>query len=74
MPLLPKLPSFKKERSLQQDKLDESDLRLLKEVANFFLSVDFHGSELEALLTGRGVYYPSRCSACSSLICRSEIS
>ena len=46
---------FKRETSQQRLTLDQSEWLVLKELASFFLSEDFPGSQLEALLRSRGM-------------------
>ena len=44
-------------------RLKQSELLVLKELASFFLNVDFQGSQLEELLRARGMYrIPYICS------------
>jgi len=53
--------TFEKETGSQQPLFpDQSEWLVLKELASFFLSEDFPGSQLEALLRARGVC----CSTC----------
>jgi hypothetical protein len=47
---------FKKETSQQRLTLDHSERLVLKELASLFLSVDFPGSQLEALVRARGMF------------------
>jgi len=52
-------PKGRKNTSQKPVKLDRSELLLLKDLASFFRNVDFQGSQLEALLLARGMYFPT---------------